>query len=200
MRKTVLSVVACCAVIAIVPASALAHGRHHLRHHRAHHARIHHWGHDQGMGSGQTQNASPAGTVQSFTGGVLTIAMSNGQTVSGQVTGDTEVKCEGSQTSGTWSGHDQWGNNNNDSNSGSNDSNSGSNDSNSGQGDDDQGQGDDDNNNANAMCSSTDLSAGAPVQAASLLVSSAGAVWQTVVLASQSSQSQPSQSTQSWGS
>jgi hypothetical protein len=177
MRKTVLSVVACCAVIAIVPASALAHGRHHVRHHRAHHARIHHWGHDNGVGQGQTQNASPAGTVQSFTGGVLTIALANGQTVSGDVTGDTEIKCESADTSNTMSSHDR---------SGGNDRNNGE------EGDDDQGQGDDDNNNA--MCSSSDLTTGAPVQAASLLVTSAGAVWQRIVLVSQSSQS--TQSTQ----
>lgn len=174
MRKLVLSVVASCALIAVAPASALAHGKHHRRHHRAHHARIRHWGNDQGSTQGQTQNAAPAGTVQSFTGGVLTIALANGQTVSGQVTGDTEIKCEATDTSSGMTSHDRWGDNNA-----------------GGQGDDDQGQGDDDNNN-NSMCSSSDLTAGAPVQAAELRVSSAGAVWDKVILATQSTQSSQS--------
>jgi hypothetical protein len=165
MRKIMLSVVACCAVIAILPASALAHGHHHKRHHqRAHHARIHHWGSDQGTGQSQAQDA---GTVQSFTGGVLTIALNNGQTVSGQVTGDTELKCEAAETPGTMSSHDRRGDNGGD------------------QGDDDQGQGDD----KNAMCGSSNLTPGTVVHEAELRVSSAGAVWDRVELVTASSTS-----------
>lgn len=162
MRKLMLSVVACCALVAIVPASALAHGKHHKRHH----ARVHHrnFGHDWGTAgnSGTSANSDQnAGTVQSFTGGVLTIALNNGQTVSGDVTGDTEFECEAADMSGSLRSHDHGGDNGND------------------QGDD-NGQGDD--ANGNAMCSSADLTAGAVVHAARLGITNAGATWDKVEL------------------
>jgi hypothetical protein len=37
---------------------------------------------------------NPVGTIASFTNGTLTITLANGQTVSGQVTPGTEIKCE----------------------------------------------------------------------------------------------------------
>jgi Ni/Co efflux regulator RcnB len=37
---------------------------------------------------------NPVGTIASFTNGTLTITLANGQTVSGQVTPQTEIKCE----------------------------------------------------------------------------------------------------------
>ncbi len=166
MRKTLLSVVACCAVIAILPASALAHGHHHKRHHRAHHARVRDWGSDQGTGQNQ---AADAGTVQSFTGGVLTIALTNGQTVSGQVTPDTEIKCEAPDTSNGMVSHDRHGDNN-------------GNDQGDNNGND---QGDDDN----AMCSSSDLTTGTVVHEAELRLSGAGAVWDRVELVTTSTTS-----------
>jgi hypothetical protein len=162
MRKIVLSVVACCAVIALVPASALAHG-----HHKRHHARVHHrtFGHDWGQSNGSTSTSSEqnAGTVQSFTGGVLTIALNNGQTVSGNVTGDTEIECQAPDMPTMWSGHDHGGDNGND------------------QGDDNgNDQGDDNGENAN--CSSADLTPGAVVHEARLGLSGAGATWDKVEL------------------
>jgi hypothetical protein len=182
MRKIVLSVVACCAVIAIVPASALAHGEHHKRHHRAHHARVHHrnFGGDQNQGAGQNQNQDQnAGTVQSFTGGVLTIALNNGQTVSGDVTNDTEIRCEAAENDmSSLRSHDRGGDNGD-----HGDNNRGDND----QGDD---RGDDNNDNDNnVMCSSTDLTPGTVVHEAELRISSAGAVWDKVELVTQSPQS-----------
>jgi hypothetical protein len=171
MRKIVLSVVACCAVIAIAPASALAHGRHHSRHH---HARVHHrtFGHDWGQsGSSSTSTSSDqnAGTVTSFTGGVLTITLNNGQTVSGNVTGDTEIECQAADMSGSLRSHDR-GDDNGD-RGGDNGNNPG---------DDDQGQGDDNNENAN--CSSADLTPGTVVHEARLRLSGSGATWDKVEL------------------
>jgi hypothetical protein len=167
MRRILLSVVACCAVIAIVPASALAHRGHHKRHH----ARVHHrtFGHDwsQSSNSGtSTSSDQNAGTVQSFTGGVLTIALNNGQTVSGDVTGDTEIECQAPDMSGMQSHERADGGGDN---QGDND-----------QGDDDQGQGDDNNENAN--CSSADLTPGTVVHEARLRLSGAGATWDKVEL------------------
>ena len=181
MRRIVLSVVACCAVIAILPASALAHRGHHKRHH----ARVHHrtFGHDWSQSSNSSTSTSSdqnAGTVQSFTGGVLTIALSNGQTVVGNVTGDTEIECQAPDTSGMQShdsgdgGGDNQGDNN--------------------QGDDNQGQGDDDNNNNNGAqsCDSSSLTTGTVVHEARLRLSGAGATWDKVELVTQSSGSSSS--------
>jgi hypothetical protein len=168
MRRIVLSVVACCAVIAILPASALAHRGHHKRHH----ARVHHrtFGQDwsqSGNSGTSTSSDQNAGTVVSFTGGVLTIALNNGQTVSGNVTGDTEIECQAPDTSSGMQSHET-GDGGGD-NQGDND-----------QGDDDQGQGDD--NGDNASCSSADLTAGTVVHEARLTLSGAGATWDKVEL------------------
>ncbi len=165
MRRVLLTVIACCAVIAIVPAAALAHGHHHKRHHhRAHHARVRQFGHDQSQGTvqGQDQNAA---TVTSFTGGVLTITLNNGQMVSGDVTGDTEIECQGVENdTSSLRSHDRHGGD--------------------GGGDDqgDNNQGDDDNDENNAACSSADLTPGTVVHEARLTISSAGATWDKVEL------------------
>jgi hypothetical protein len=173
MRRIVLSVVACCAVIAIVPASALAHGRHHSRHHARVHLRTfgHDWSQSSNSGTG-TSSDQNAGTVTSFTGGVLTITLNSGQTVSGTVTGDTEIECEAADMSSSLRSHDEGpggGGNGDDQGDNGND-----------QGDDDQGQGDD--NNQNASCSSTDLTPGTVVHEARLSLSGAGATWDKVEL------------------
>src|ERR1700755_1080835 len=166
MRKIMLTVVATCA-IAIIPATALAHGHgkrdDNRHHHRGHHAQIHHkqFGHDWGQ-SGSTSSSNPsfeqnAGTVQSFMNGVLTIALNNGQTVSGQVTGDTEIECRAPETPGFRS-HDRGDGDNNGDNSG-----------------DDHG---DDNNNDNEEAQNCDMSAltaTAVVHEARLRLSGAGA-------------------------
>lgn len=178
MRRIVLSVVACCAVIAILPASALAH----RGHHKSHHARVHHrtfgqdWSQSGNSGpstSTSTSSDQNAGTVVSFAGGVLTIALNNGQTktVSGDVTSDTEIECQAPDTSGMQSHEsgDGGGDNPGDNSQGDNN-----------QGDDDQGQGDD--NGDNASCSSADLTPGTVVHEARLSLSGAGATWDKVEL------------------
>ncbi|HET6871249.1 MAG TPA: hypothetical protein VFH80_35380 [Solirubrobacteraceae bacterium] len=167
MRRIVLSVVACCALAAFIPASALAHGHHHKRHH----SRVHHrtFGHDWNQSGSSTTSTSSdqnAGTVQSFTGGVLTIALNNGQTVSGAVTGDTEIECEAADMSSSLRSHDHG---------------DGGGDNGDDQGDDNgNDQGDNDNENAN--CSSADLTPGTVVHEARLRLSGAGATWDKVEL------------------
>jgi hypothetical protein len=181
MRKLLLTVVASCALFAFAPASALAH---HGRHHHAHHARVHHrtFGHDWGQSGSTTQSTSSdqnAGTVQSFTNGVLTILLNDGKTtVSGQVTPDTEIECRAPEMSGMQS-HD------------SGDDNGGGDDQgdNNDQGDD-QGQGDDEN--GGQSCDSSNLTPGTVVQEAELNLSSAGAVWKNIDLATTSSSSSSS--------
>jgi hypothetical protein len=170
MRKIVLTVVATCAVVAFIPASALAHGH---RHH--HHARIHHrtFGHDWSQSGATTSNnpssEQPAGTVASFTNGVLTITLSsNGQPFSGQVTPDTEIECQAAEPA-TMQSHE------------SGDDNGGGGDNNNDQGDDDQGQGDDENNNPQ-NCDTSALTPGTVVQEARVTVSGAGVTFDKIEL------------------
>lgn len=167
MRRILLTVIACCAVIAVVPAAALAHGRHHSHkrhHHHAHHATVRQFGHDSNQGTVQSQDQN-AGTVTSFTGGVLTITLNNGQMVSGDVTSDTEIECEGVENDhSSLRSHDRHGGDGGDD-----------------QGDNDQGD-DNDNDENNAACSSADLAPGTDVHEAELKLSSAGAVWKKVEL------------------
>jgi hypothetical protein len=104
MRRFLLVVVASCAVLVAVPALATAgrsrhdpRAKHHLReHHRRHHARVRHerFGGGSSTTSGDQEDQGNAGTVASFTGGVLRIRLTDGTTVSGEVTADTELKCE----------------------------------------------------------------------------------------------------------
>ena len=184
MRKIVLMVLASCALAAMAPASALAHG--HRHHHRRHHSRVHFrafgdFSQSGSTSSGSTSSGQSAGTVQSFTNNVLTIAMSNGSTVSGTVTSATEIECQASSTSDSsgWQSHDQ---------SGGGDSSSGSGDSSQG---DDQGEGTD---SSSQNCDTSSLTPGATVQAAELEVSSAGAAWDKVDLMSTSSTASQSSS------
>jgi hypothetical protein len=169
MRRILLTVIACCAVIAVVPGAALAHGGHHhhkRHHHHAHHATVRQFGHDQNQGGVQSQDQN-AGTVTSFTGGVLTITLNNGQMVSGDVTTDTEIECEGMENdNSSLRSHDSHGDN------GGGDDN----------GDNDQGDDNNDNDENNAGCSSADLTPGTVVHEAELKLSSAGAVWNKVEL------------------
>jgi hypothetical protein len=185
MRKILLSVVASCAVIAFVPASALAHGHHHKRHHHhhAHHARVRHWGSDDNsQGAGQSQDQT-AGKVASFTNGVLTIALNDGSMVSGKVTSDTEIECEASDTSSTMQSHESGDDNGGSDNADNNDQGDDNNDQGEDSQGDDNGQGDDD---ANQACDMSNLTPGTVVQEAELKVSSAGAVWKNVDLATAS--------------
>jgi len=80
MKKVLLITAASCALIALVPATALAKHGDRRHHHRAHHARVHH---------------TSSSTVVSFTNGVLTIMANDGNTASGRVTNATELRCDG---------------------------------------------------------------------------------------------------------
>ena len=185
MRKLLLIITTGCAMVAFAPATALAkrHDHHHRRHH---HARVHH----KSFGSDQSSanSAQSAGKIQTFTGGVLTILLNDGSTVSGLVTPGTEIECSAADMIGM----------SHDSNGGSDDNGDQGQAGNPGHGDDqgdnDQGdndQGDNDrgdNEQAEGqVCGPADLMPNAVVQEAELSVSNAGAVWSKVELAGQSS-------------
>jgi hypothetical protein len=165
-------------LLAFAPAGALA--RHHHRSHHSH-ARIERFGRDATSSTPTTSNSTDnAGTVQSFSGGVLTIMLGDGSTVSGSVTNDTELECMAPEQSQAI--HE-------DGDGGSGDQ-SGS-DENQAQGSDDQSAGEDqgdaaeqNENEAQNNCSTADLTQGTVVREAELRISSAGTVWKQVELGS----------------
>jgi uncharacterized protein YfiM (DUF2279 family) len=78
------------------PASAHHHGRHHHRHHRFH--RDFHG-----------QDGAAAGQIASFDAGtgMLTITLTNGNTVSGLVTDETSIECGGGCDHHDWTPDDR---------------------------------------------------------------------------------------------
>lgn len=186
------------------PGVASAHGakRHHHANHHAKRATVRTFGSPlppAGASSTTSTSVTPtpdsgatAGTVTSFTGGVLTITLTNGSTVSGQVTERTELHClpatppppaegedlgddEGNSESGEGppptSGHEDGASHSDGASS------SGGGD---GEGADDPGTGN--SGEGDQSCTTAALVAGAVVREAELSVSSAGAVWDHVNL------------------
>lgn len=182
MRRTTISLSAVLMLLAFAPAGALAHNQH-RRHHR--HARVERFGRDVTGAPMSSSSADNAGTVQSFSNGVLTIMLGDGSTVSGAVTDGTEIECMAPEQSQAI--HE-------DGDGGSGDQSASDDQSGSGDqsGSDDQAEGQDDNdaaeqNDENQMennCSTADLSQGTVVHEAELRISSAGAVWKKLELGS----------------
>jgi hypothetical protein len=165
LRKVLYTLVASALLAALIPATALGRS-HHRRHH---HARVHHKIRHKQFGRA-SDPMSPsmsdnAGTVASFDGTKLTIMLNDGSTVSGNVTGDTEIECEAADTSDTSFNRDDEGGDNN-------------------SGDDDAGSGDDNDNDNEDMqnCGTSSLTPGTIVHEAELKLSGAGAVWDKVDL------------------
>jgi hypothetical protein len=164
MKRTVLSILAMLALVA-VPAAALAKGGHHGRHH--HHNRL------------VVNPGANAGTVKAFdaTTGDLTITTAKGRDITAAVTDATEIECEGADDStASTSSHG------NDDNGG--DDNGGDDHSGDDNGDDDGANHDagDDNGNDDSSCTTADLTAGAAVRKARIDLSGDDAVWSKVEL------------------
>jgi len=183
MRRLTITLAAGLMLLAIAPAGAAA--RHHHRHHsRIHHARIEHFGSDTSTAPTNSSSADTAGTVQSFAGGVLTIMLNDGSTVSGTVTGDTEIECMAPEQNDAV--HE-------DGDGGSGDQSGDGDQSISG---DDQGDAAEENEAANENenenenedqaqnCSTSNLTPGTVVREAVLRITSAGSVWKDVELGS----------------
>jgi hypothetical protein len=160
MRKTLIAAMALAsgALIAVIPATALAqHGsRHH--HGRIHHRRFDHHAPTTTTTTTTTTTPPPTASVVSFTNGVLTIT-ANGTIVSGMVTHRTDIDCVAPPTGMMPTGGEQGGD--------------------GGWRGRDRGRGD---HRFNQMCTSADLVAGATVLKADLSVSGAGATWTHVLL------------------
>jgi hypothetical protein len=128
--------------------------------------------------------SAPAGTITTFTNGTLTITLSDGTTVSGQVDETTEIRCENGEPSSTEQAG--WQQDGSQSGPGPGDQQNREDDGGQDQpGSDDQGQGDDgqDGHDENAeQCTSAALLPGAHVRDAELNVSPAGSIWEAIEL------------------
>ena len=194
MRRILLTVAATTAMLAVAPGLALAH-RHHRHHHRSHHAarvhhrRAHHRIRHRRFGRGWSQSSDsqgPAGTVTSFTDGVLTITLNDGSTVSGNVTSSTEIECTAPGSSTNNEDGDNGGGDNSGEDQGDDNASAGNDQGEAGedqgvQEDQGQEQGEDQGQNEQ-MCDSSSLTPGTPVAEAELKISSAGATWEKVEL------------------
>ena len=194
MRRLLLGAVAASLLALAGSATALA-AHHGKRHHRTHHAARHRHHHATGArllrfgvaafntigAATKSPDASSdenAGTVKSFTGGVLTIKLADETEVSGKVTEATRLECESATAQQGGQDDDNQG----DDNQGDEQGTSG--------GDDHSGataatasndSGDDDEQGGEA-CTTEALVPNAVVREAELSVSSAGAVWEKVEL------------------
>jgi hypothetical protein len=194
VRKVFFTALISAALLVVVPASALARGHSSRSHRRVHHVRVHHvrthlkrFGTDvtsPGSTTGSSRSDT-AGTVASFTGGVLTIRLNDGSEIHGLVTDATELECTAGMTTMMRSdGGGSGGSGGDQSGDQSGDQGEHHGGDQGGDRGDDQGAGDDNGDTGDAQsCSSSALTPGAVVQGAELKVSSAGAIWDKVELA-----------------
>ena len=199
MRRFVFTFAATGLLFVFGPAAALAHHQSRGHHGARAHSHIRRFG-DVTSAPTTTSSTDNVGTVASFTGGVLTIQLNDGSTVSGTVANDTAIECASSgQSQSTQDSGDQGSSDSGDQSSGSSDSGdqtSGSSDSgdqsssigdqgdqsSSGEDQGDQSSSGEDQGDASSSCSSADLTAGKTVHAAELKITSAGKTWDKVEL------------------
>jgi hypothetical protein len=208
MRKLLFTVLTGCALLAMAPA---AFARHHHHPPRPHHTRVRHERFKADGASTGAASTSGVGTVTSFSNGVLTITLADGSTVSGEVTDRTGLECMTGEDGATPQAmsHDGSGGGDNTSDGADNTTNGGDNtsdaavnttsggeDSSDGadnptsggvdptSGGDDTTNGSDGDQNETPTCTTAALVPGAVVGEADLTISSAGAIWSRVELAS----------------
>jgi type II secretory pathway pseudopilin PulG len=198
MKRMLLTTTMSAMLAMAAPGVASAH-HNAKRHHRARHASAHRhhatrarvrtFGSPLPAGSTTAPPTTPAtapsaggetaGTVASFTGGVLTIVLNNGTTVSGQVTERTEIHCLVSTpppTEGDDGDDDGGGSEGDEHGSATSGRDGGGSHHDAGRGDDVEG-GEQSGSEHGQSCTTAALLTGAVVREAELSVSSAGAVW-----------------------
>jgi hypothetical protein len=172
---------------------AKCHGRsHHACTHvrNAHHARVLSFGSAISPTSTAPTGTTPtapsgetAGKVASFEGGVLTITLNDGSTVSGKVTEQTELRCESATPTEGNEGDDNSDGNGDENSGGNGDDSTHSGPGMSSTGDDMSSGGDgEDGGPTPTSCTSAALVKDAVVREAELSVSSAGSVWEHIDL------------------
>ncbi len=197
MRRIVYSLLAAVALLAFAATPALAGHSHRRSHERRHlkrghrhpgshaRARVRHRtfgpAASGSTGSGSSSGSTDqAGTVFSFTNGVLTITLNDGSMVSGSVTPATEIECQASEIEAGSFGADDRSGGSGDHSSG--DSSRGYSGERSGDGSDRSGSDEPGGEDNQANCMSA-LHAGAAVREAELaLRPGAGATWDKVEL------------------
>lgn len=200
MRRMLLTAMASSMLVLAAPGMASA-AHHSKRHHGAHHASKHtrhakgarlvrftastNHGAPSGTPATTPPTGETAGTVTSFTGGVLTITLTDGTVVSGKVTERTELHCQPATPPTTEPGDDDEGGGDDQSGSDGAEHGGGFTDGRAGGqhdllgGDGKDGNGDE----GEESCTTTAFVPGAVVREAELRVSGAGAVWEKVDLA-----------------
>lgn len=188
MRRMIMTAVATVSLAA--PSAALAHsGERHHHHHRGHHHAHVLAFHAQAPASSNSGATSPsstpatgdtAGTIASFTNGVLTITLNDGSTVSGKVTERTEIECPAPSSAAPAPSSSSFGEREHGDDGHFDNSNDGSNSGSDGQGGNCPGHEGD--GVQNEHCTSAALVPGASVKDAFLSVSSDGATWVKVEL------------------
>lgn len=188
MRRTTISLSAAVMLLAFAPASALAR-HHHRRHHsRARHARIERFGRDVTSAPTSSSPAHNAGTVQSFSGGKLTIMLADGSEVSGMFTHDSELECTAPAQSLTIhedgdGGRGDHGGSGDNQAQGSEDQKAGEDQGDAAEQNENQAE-DQNEDQAHNNCSTADLIRGTVVHEAELRISSAGNAWRKVEIGS----------------
>lgn len=168
MRRILFTLAVSGALIVLAPATALAR-HHHRSHHRSvRHARVRRerWGStDTGQQAPSSEQNAGVVAAPGLMNGVLTIQLNDGTMVSGKVTDATRIECEAAKPT-TMQTDDHHGGND------------------GGPGDDNGGNGDDQGENQQ-NCTTVALTTGTTVREAELSVSSAGAIWDKIDLATQ---------------
>ncbi len=166
MKKILFAALASAALLAAAPATALA--RHDQRRHQMRVIHKHFGGND--TAAGENQNA---GTVMAFSGGVLTIRLTNGSTARGRVSNATELECEMAEPQ-VVRAEDR----------GSGDGDSGDRGGDNGTRDENEQNEVEDQNGVEAehMCTTAALRPNVVVHEAALDVSRAGSIWKKVEL------------------
>jgi hypothetical protein len=142
-----------------------------------------------------SNSADNAGTVESFSNGVLTIMLADGSTVSGAITNDTELECaapeqpqtihdDGDGGSGDQSGSDKQVQGSDDQSAADDQDDAAEQNANQAEEQNENEAAEENENDAQNNCSSTDLTQRTVVREAELRISSAGKVWKKVELAS----------------
>ncbi len=194
MRKLAIGSLAALFAVS-VPALAQARTHHATHQRHVHHSRIVHLrpaSKSSTIGSPSESPGNPqgetAGTVASFEGGVLTVTLNGGSKVSGMVTEQTEIHCEGGPPMAHAADHGSDGGDNSSNGGSDNSPGEGGNHGESGhdqQSGDDNGQGDDDQGDQEEnqpQCGIGSLVPGALVREAELRLSSSGAVFKEIEL------------------
>ncbi|HUZ28754.1 MAG TPA: hypothetical protein VMU90_05905 [Solirubrobacteraceae bacterium] len=188
MRRTLIMTLASTAVLAVAPGAALAHGHHHGGKHKGHrHSKVEKFGaatstQQSGGSTSGSSSSDTAGTVSSFSGGVLVIQLNDGSMVTGKVTPDTEIECQAPAQTTSGGSDENGGDGSQNQQSGGGDSQTAGGHDASDTSENDASENANEDQQAQSTCDSSALTPGAVVREAELKLSGGGATWKKVDL------------------